>query len=68
MGPIMGWRVYRTDFIAHYILPLPYPDHLTRGTQVVLGSLAVSAFVGWRVNSTAQWPFTSAMRASSCWY
>jgi hypothetical protein len=51
-APIMGWRVYRTDFIAHYILPLPYPDHLTRGTQVVLGSLAVGAFVYWRVMRT----------------
>ena len=37
-----GGLVYRTDFIEHYILPLLYPDTLTRSSQVFLGLLVLS--------------------------
>jgi hypothetical protein len=32
---------YEGDFIAHYILPVLYPDGLTRTHQLVLGALAL---------------------------
>jgi len=32
-----GGRGYRGDFIEHYVLPLLYPESLTRETQVALG-------------------------------
>ena len=36
-----GEAVYEGDFIGEYILPLIYPEELTRGIQIVLGSLVV---------------------------
>lgn len=45
-----GESVYEGGFIAHYMLPLLYPDGLTRGHQVVLGTAAVAvnaAIYGW---------------------
>ena len=36
-----GVAGYSGGFIEHYIQPLLYPAGLTRGTQIVLGSLAV---------------------------
>jgi nitrate reductase gamma subunit len=36
-----GEAGYSGGFIEHYIQPLLYPAGLTRGTQIVLGSLAV---------------------------
>jgi hypothetical protein len=36
-----GEAGYEGDFIAHYVLPILYPDGLTRGTQLVLGLLAL---------------------------
>lgn len=46
-----GQAAYAGDFIAHYALPLLYPENLTRTTQFVLGSiaLAVNAFVYGRM-------------------
>ncbi|MDQ5988130.1 MAG: hypothetical protein CSYNP_03886 [Syntrophus sp. SKADARSKE-3] len=38
-----GMVAYRTDFIDHYVVPVLYPDSLTRRCQVFLG-LAVVAF------------------------
>jgi nitrate reductase gamma subunit len=35
-----GEAGYSGGFIEHYIQPLLYPTGLTRGTQIVLGSLA----------------------------
>jgi hypothetical protein len=32
---------YRGDFIAHYILPILYPEGLTRRDQLLLGGLAL---------------------------
>jgi hypothetical protein len=33
---------YQGDFIAHYLLPLIYPQGLTRGAQWVLGTLLLA--------------------------
>lgn len=46
-----GMAAYQGDFIERYVLPLLYPGRLTRGTQVLLGvvALTVNAFVYWRV-------------------
>jgi hypothetical protein len=30
------------DFIAHYVLPVLYPNGLTRGDQLVLGGVALT--------------------------
>ena len=46
-----GIGTYPGDFIEQHILPLLYPDRLTRGTQLVLGilALAINVLVYWRV-------------------
>jgi Protein of Unknown function (DUF2784) len=36
-----GETPYRSDFIAHYLLPVLYPGDLTRGLQVLLGTVVV---------------------------
>jgi Protein of Unknown function (DUF2784) len=36
-----GQAGYGSGFIEHYIQPLLYPAGLTRGTQIVVGSLAL---------------------------
>jgi hypothetical protein len=36
-----GRTGYRGDFIAHYILPVLYPEGLTRSDQLQLGALAL---------------------------
>ena len=36
-----GEAGYDADFVAHYILPVLYPEGLTRSSQVVLGALAL---------------------------
>jgi Protein of Unknown function (DUF2784) len=53
-----GETGYEGDFITHYILPILYPEGLTRSTQLILGTLAfaingtVYAFVFWRHRRT----------------
>ena len=44
-----GQQTYSGGFIEHYILPLLYPEGLTRGSQVVLGAAAllVNVLVYW---------------------
>jgi hypothetical protein len=37
-----GTTAYSGDFIDHYVLPVLYPDWLTRPTQVALGLLVVA--------------------------
>lgn len=37
-----GEATYRGDFIAHYILPVLYPNGLTRQDQLMLGGLALA--------------------------
>ena len=52
-----GGLVYRADFIEHYILPLLYPDILTRSLQIFLGLLVLSVnlgLYGWILWRTAQ--------------
>lgn len=42
-----GGAPYSSDFIEHYLVPMLYPAHLTRGIQVVLGVgvIAVNATI-----------------------
>ena len=53
-----GGHGYRGGFVEHYILPILYPDSLTRPSQVVLGLLVLGinlGVYGWvlRANSWA---------------
>lgn len=48
-----GGTGYRGDFVARYLLPVLYPEGLTREAQIVLGALVVGVnvaayVVGWR--------------------
>ena len=59
--PLTPWEVrlrslageagYQGDFVAHYLLPLLYPQAMTRTTQVLLGALALAVnaaiYGGW---------------------
>ena len=36
-----GEATYRSDFIAQYLLPVLYPEDLTRGLQLLLGTVVV---------------------------
>lgn len=42
-----GEAIYRESFVAHYLLPIVYPERLTRGIQVLLGLsvVAINALV-----------------------
>lgn len=53
-----GSHVYRGDFVEHYILPLLYPADLTRGAQILLGSLVLvlNLVVYWRVAASSRLP------------
>jgi hypothetical protein len=45
-----GGENYHTDFVAHYLLPMLYPQGLTRKSQIILGALVVLvnvAIYGW---------------------
>jgi len=45
-----GEENYQFDFVAHYLLPLLYPQGLTRGSQILLGALVLVvnvAIYGW---------------------
>ena len=44
-----GEATYRSDFIAQYLLPVLYPDHLTRGIQLLFGTMVIvlNAAVYW---------------------
>jgi hypothetical protein len=48
-----GLMTYQGDFIERYVLPVLYPERLTRVTQLILGgfALAVNALVYWRILS-----------------
>lgn len=37
---------YPSDFVAHYILPILYPEGLTRETQIALGALVLVTNLG----------------------
>ena len=38
---LAGGDTYSGDFVAQYLLPLIYPENLTRETQILLGLLVV---------------------------
>jgi hypothetical protein len=38
-----GGAAYDAGFIEHYIMPIVYPAHLTRGFQILFGSVALAA-------------------------
>jgi len=45
-----GEENYQFDFVAHYLLPVLYPQGLTRKSQIVLGALVLVvnvAIYGW---------------------
>ncbi len=45
-----GGAGYRGGFVDHYILPILYPEGLTRATQITLGALVLLlnvAIYGW---------------------
>lgn len=44
-----GEATYRSDFNAQYLLPVLYPDNLTRGIQLLLGTMVIvlNAAVYW---------------------
>ena len=45
-----GEENYQFDFVAHYLLPMLYPQGLTRRSQIVLGALVLvvnGAIYGW---------------------
>ena len=46
-----GQAGYTGDFVEHYLLPMLYPQVLTRPVQVALGALvvAINAAVYWRL-------------------
>ena len=47
---LAGVAEYHTSFVEHYVLPILYPAQLTRGLQIVLGTLVVAingAVYGW---------------------
>jgi len=41
-----GGYTYRGDFIDHYLMPLLYPESLTREIQIVLGVFVILLNVG----------------------
>lgn len=41
-----GEAGYSTSFLEHYLMPILYPTHLTRGIQVVLGVLVLALNLG----------------------
>ncbi len=49
-----GEVAYRGDFVEQYIVPLMYPDDLTRGTQLLFGALVivVNGLIYWFVVAT----------------
>ena len=45
-----GEENYQFDFVAHYLLPMLYPQGLTRRSQIVLGAVVLvvnGAIYGW---------------------
>jgi hypothetical protein len=46
-----GAEVYTGDFVANYLLPVLYPEGLTREAQIAMGAvvLLVNAAIYWRV-------------------
>jgi hypothetical protein len=52
-----GETGYRSDFVAYYLLPVLYPDDLTRDVQLMLGTVVLAinfSVYGWLWRRT-QW-------------
>jgi hypothetical protein len=52
-----GLEAYSGDFVARYVFPLLYPEGLTRGAQIVIGSLLLVLNVGiyaWMLGGRAR--------------
>ena len=52
-----GEESYQFDFVAHYLLPMLYPEGLTRSSQLVLGALVLVmnvAIYGWVLRRKVQ--------------
>ena len=49
MRALGGEATYRSDFIAQYLLPVLYPEDLTRDLQLLLGTgvVVLNAAVYW---------------------
>lgn len=56
-----GMSTYQGEFVEHYVLPLLYPAHLTRGHQIWLGAAAIiiNVVLYWRVVSSHRSAATS---------
>jgi hypothetical protein len=52
-----GLTRYEGDFVEQYLLPILYPEHLSRDVQFVLGTLVIV------VNLAAYWYVVRAVRA-----
>ena len=55
-----GEENYQFDFVAHYLLPMLYPQGLTRSSQLVLGTLVLVmnvAIYGWVFRKRRVHPF-----------
>lgn len=49
-----GKQIYHSDFVARYLLPMLYPQGLTRRSQIALGALLIIVNVtiyGWILRS-----------------
>jgi len=53
-----GLSTYQEDFVEHYVLPLLYPEHLTRAVQIWLGAgaLIINILVYWHLIRTERRP------------
>jgi hypothetical protein len=56
---------YEGNFIAHYLLPVLYPEALTRNGQIVLGLLVVVANVAMYAWVLANWRQRTRSRFSA---
>lgn len=43
---LAGQAGYEGGFVAHYLLPVLYPDGLTRGSQLLLGAVFLTVNIG----------------------
>jgi hypothetical protein len=64
-----GEENYQFDFVAHYLLPMLYPQGLTRRSQIVLGALVLvvnGAIYGWVLKKRKVQRFKSSTRSTPC--
>jgi hypothetical protein len=64
-----GEENYQFDFVAHYLLPMLYPQGLTRRSQIALGALVLVvnvAIYGWVLRKRKVQRFNSSTRSTPC--